>query len=77
MQPLPSWISPLTLQIAPNLKKSPATEHQRRKNPHENQERQNLQQQGNGAGIPCVAGLEKGQDSQIFTGVILEKLIYL
>ena len=31
----------------------------------------------NGAGVPCVAGPEKGQDSQIFTGVILEKLIYL
>ena len=39
----------------------PATEHQRRKNPHENQERQHFQQQGDGAGIPCVASPEKGQ----------------
>ncbi len=77
MQPLPSWISPLTLQIAPNLKKSPATEHQRRENPHENQERQHFQQQGDGAGVPRFASPEKGRDSQIFTGVILEKLIYL
>ncbi|WP_176495100.1 hypothetical protein [Fibrobacter sp. UWT3] len=55
----------------------PTTEHQRRKNPHENQERQHFQQQGDGAGVPCVAGPQKGRDSQIFTGVILEKLIYL
>lgn len=40
------------------------TEHQRRENPHENQERQNLQQQRAGAGIPCVASPEKGQNSQ-------------
>lgn len=38
-----------------------STEHQRRQNPRENQERQNLQQQGDGAGIPCVASPEKGQ----------------
>lgn len=63
MQPLPSWISPLTLQIAPNLKKSPSTERQRRHNPHENQERQRFQQQGNGAGIPCVTSPEKGQNA--------------
>ena len=39
----------------------PATEHQKRQNPHENQERQHFQQQGNGAGVPCVASPEKGQ----------------
>lgn len=61
MQPLPSWISPLTLQIAPNLKKSPSTERQRRHNPHENEYRQHFQQQGDGAGVPCVANPEKGQ----------------
>ncbi len=27
--------------------------------------------------VPRFAGPEKGRDSQIFTGVILEKLIYL
>ena len=62
MQPLPSWISPLALQIAPNLKKLPSTERQRHHNPHDNQERQHFQQQGDGAGIPCVAGPEKGQE---------------
>ena len=36
----------------------PATEHQRRHNSHENQERQHFQQQGDGAGIPCVASPE-------------------
>jgi len=36
------------------LKKSPSTERLRHHNPHENQERQYFQQQGNGAGIPCV-----------------------
>lgn len=36
----------------------PATEHQKRHNPHENQERQHFQQQGDGAGIPCVASPE-------------------
>jgi hypothetical protein len=58
MQPLPSWISPLTLQIAPNLKKSPSTERQRRHNPHENEYWQHFQQQGDGAGIPCIASPE-------------------
>jgi hypothetical protein len=68
MQPLPSWISPLTLQIAPNLKKSPSTERQRRENPHENQERQNLQQQGDGAGISRIAGPRKGPGFPNFYG---------
>ena len=36
----------------------PAAEHQKRHNPHENQERQHFQQQGDGAGIPCVASPE-------------------
>ena len=38
-----------------------STERERRHNPHENQERQHFQQQGDGAGVPCVASLEKGQ----------------
>jgi hypothetical protein len=54
MQPLPSWISPLTLQIAPNLKKSPSTELQRRENPHENEYWLHFQQQGDGAGISLL-----------------------
>ena len=37
----------------------PATEHQKRQNPHENQERQHFQQQGNGAGVPCVASPQR------------------
>ena len=44
----------------------PATEHQRRKNPHENQERQHFQQQGDGAGVPCVASPEKSQNPQYY-----------
>ena len=44
----------------------PSTEHQRRQNPHENQEWQNLQQQGDGTGIPCVASSEKGQNPQYY-----------
>ncbi len=39
----------------------PATEHQRCENPHENEYWQHFQQQGDGAGIPCVASPEKGQ----------------
>ena len=54
MQPLPSWTNPLALQIAPNLKKSPSTELQRRENSHENEYWQHFQQQGDGAGIPCA-----------------------
>lgn len=41
----------------------PATEHQRCENPHENEYRQHFQQQGNGAGIPCVTSPEKGQNA--------------
>jgi hypothetical protein len=77
MQPVPSWTNPLALQIAPNLKKSPSTERQRHHNPHENEYWQHFQQQGDGACVSRIAGPEKGWDSQIFTGVILEKLIYL
>ena len=39
----------------------PATEHQRRHNSHENQERQHFQQQGDGAGVSRVASPEKDQ----------------
>ena len=31
-----------------------SAKHKRLSNPHENQERKNLQQQGNGAGISCA-----------------------
>ena len=48
----------------PKSSSLPSTERQRRKNPHENQERQHFQQQCDGAGIPCVASPEKGQNAQ-------------
>ena len=33
---------------------SPSAKHKRLSNPHENQDRKNLQQQGNGAGVSCA-----------------------
>jgi hypothetical protein len=41
------------------LKKSPSAECQRRENPHENEYWQHFQQQGNGAGVPCVASPQR------------------
>lgn len=43
------------------LEKSPSTECQRRKNPHENEYWQHFQQQRNGACVSRIAGPEKGQ----------------